>query len=282
VCALLEPGFGIAPDVLFRIHLTDGGHDHPGEVEAHRLILGFLSPVFRNQFFGPAKDTEDVIAVQGTTKKAFETMIDFIYGKKIIWEVMSLSELFDVVNLAEMYILPEFMEEVKKVIEHYDLTDDNLIEAAAIAEALSHFEEPSSALMNHCQNFVQNKIKTAQDAAEFAYKHASSEFEGLALKLLASMRTRSHVCSNCGSDPCKDGMLVKDMETLTVGCLMKTSGVDQGYWVVDGQNRACKIAKLDKKGKKIKVLFVDIGRMDMKRFLGVGDMWGWRYACKNG
>jgi len=279
VCALLEPGFGIAPDVLFRIHLTDGGHDHPGEVEAHRLILGFLSPVFRNQFFGPAKDTEDVIAVQGTTKKAFETMIDFIYGKKIIWEVMSLSELFDVVNLAEMYILPEFMEEVKKVIENYDLTDDNLIEAAAIAEALSHFEEPSSALMNHCQNFVQNKIKTAQDAAEFAYKHASTEFDGLALKLLASVRSRA--CSNCGSNPCKNKWLVTDMENLTVGCMMNTSGLDQRYWGLCEQNKSCKIAELNRVEKTIKVQFVLSGNFDSRRrSLRVGDAWGWRYFCK--
>ena len=70
VSALLEPDFGIAPDVTFQIQLTEGGP--PGEVKAHRLILGFLSPVFRNQFFGPAKDTENNISVQDTNKKAFD------------------------------------------------------------------------------------------------------------------------------------------------------------------------------------------------------------------
>jgi len=269
VSALLDPDFGIAPDVTFQIQLTEGVP--PGEVKAHRLILGFLSPVFRNQFFGLAKDTGDIISVHGTTKKSFETMINFIYGKNIIWEVMSLSELFDIVNMAEMYILPEFMEEVKKVIETYDLTDENLIDAAATAEAFSHFEEPSAALTNHCQNFVKDKIKTAQDAAEFAYKHANTEFDGLALKLLASVK--SNVCSNCGSNPCKDGMLVKDMETLTVGCVMKTTGDDQGYWARSHQNRSCKVVELVMGVKMIRVLFEDTGVQDIKRLINIGNKW---------
>jgi len=278
VCALLDPDFGIAPDVTFKIHPTEGGP--PGEVKAHRLIIGFLSPVFRNQFFGPSKDTEDVISVEGTTKKAFETMINFIYGKEIDWEVMSLEELFDVVNMAEFYILPEFMEEIKNVIEDYDLTDENLIEAASIAEAFSHFEKPSTALMNHCQNFVVEKIKTVQDAVEFACKHASTKFEGLALKLLASMK--NHICSNCRSNPCKDGMLVKDFETLTVGCVIKTTDEDQGYWVDGSRNKSCKIAELNFEEKKIKVIFKNTGKLDKKRLLERDGRWRWRYECKSG
>jgi len=279
VCALLDPDFGIAPDVTFKIHPAEG---QPGEFKAHRLILGFLSPVFRNQFFGPAKDTEDVISVKGTTKKAFETMIHFIYGKKIIWEVMSLSELFDVVNMAELYILPELMEEVKKIIETYDLTDENLIEAAAIAEAFSHFEEPSAALMNHCQNVVKIEIKTLQEAADFASKHASTKFEGLALKLIASLKT--HVCSNCRSNPCKDGMLVKDLENLTVGCVMKTTAKAQGYWIDTYQNRSCKAVDLYMGEKKMLVFFMDTNTKDKVKRLVKNDVggWGWCYACKNG
>jgi len=278
VCSLLDPDFGIAPDVTFQIVTTEGGR--PEEVQAHRLILGFLSPVFRNQFFGFAKDTKDVFSVEGTSKMAFQTLIDFIYGKNINWEVMSMSELFDVVNLAEMYILPEFMEEVKKQIDNYDLTDENLIEAAAMAEAFDHFKEASAVLMTKCQHFLKSKIKTVQDASKFASKNVSTEFESLALRLLASLEPGG--CSNCEGSPCKDGMLVTDFETLKVGCKLKTNS-RWGAWY---ENKYCKVSALDKDEKRFTLHWEERGITPNSQFnyatFIVSGTYLWEYACANG
>jgi len=273
VCSLLDPEFGIAPDVTFQIVTTEGGR--PEEVQAHRLILGFLSPVFRNQFFGFAKDTEDVISVKGTSKKAFESLIDFIYGKNIDWEALSLSDLFDVVNLAEMYILPEFMEEVKKQIDNYNLSDGNLIEAAAIAEEFNHFEEASAVLMTNCQNFLKAKIQTVQDASKFAAKNAFTEFESLALRLLASLESVEVECSNCGGIPCKDGVFVTDIETLKVGCLLKASAKCASRY----RNKQCEVCDLDMGMKTFSVLWKKSGIRES--IFSVGFDY-WKYACKNG
>jgi len=265
--AILNPDFGIAPDVTFLFVLADAG-TQPGEVKAHRLILGLLSPVFRNQFYGPAQDTEDVISVKGTNKKAFQTLIDFIYGKKIYWKVMSLSQLFDVVNLAEMYFLPELMEEVKKPIENYVLTDENLIEAAAMAEAFNHFAEASAALMTHCQNVLKVKIKTLQDAAEFASMNAATEFANLALKLLGSLKIQG--CSNCRSNPCKDGEWVVDINTLTVGCVLAKSfgpSVCSSHF---------KVVNVNVEREEFSVCRV--GSVDTVAGFKIGS---WFYACKN-
>jgi len=275
VCALLDPDFGIGPDVTFQIVTTEGGR--PEEVQAHRLILGFISPVFRHQFFGFAKDTEDVISVKETSKKAFVTLVDFIYGKNINWEVMSLSELFDIVNLAEMYMLPEFMEVVKKQIDNYNLTEENLIEAASMAEAFAHFEEASAVLMTNCQNYLKAKIQTVQDASKFASNNASTQFASLALRLLASLE--SVECSNCGFNSCKDGMLVTDFETLKVGCMLKAS---EGGWRARYRNKYCKVFANDKDKKEFKVGWEEIGIADSRLVYAVRSYYcRWRYACNN-
>ena len=49
--------------------------------------MGLFSSVFKGEFFGPAKETKDVIPVRQTTGKSFEMMVDFMYNKIIDWTV---------------------------------------------------------------------------------------------------------------------------------------------------------------------------------------------------
>jgi len=275
--ALLNPDFGIPTDVTFQVLNPAEDGSQPIEVKAHRLILGFLSPVFRRQFFGLALDTQAVIPVKGTTKKAFETMVDFIYGKNIIWEEMSLKELFDVVNMAEMYIIPELMENVKKPIATFDLSEDNLIEAAAMAEGFEHFKETSDTLLSRCQGFLKDRIRTVQDAAEFAAKHASTEFENVAFKLLASLRNMntSQECPNCGNFPCMEGTWVTDFETLFVGCLLRRQ--------TSRYTEFCKVVEIFGALRVFSVVWdqnnpLNRGYSDYPYPLGL-DLW--KYSCKN-
>ena len=74
----LSPESEIPPDVLFRIPAEEEDTTREGSrktIGAHRLILAAVSPVFRGMFFGPMKDTSEVIDVKETTAEAFETMI---------------------------------------------------------------------------------------------------------------------------------------------------------------------------------------------------------------
>ena len=75
-----------------------------GEVNGHKVILGTFSSVFKTQFFGSMKETnKDIVNVEETTFDAFKKMIDYIYSMDIDFGSMSIVELYDIVNLAEMY-----------------------------------------------------------------------------------------------------------------------------------------------------------------------------------
>ena len=66
----LSPQSEIPPDVLFRIQAEGEDTTREGSrktIGAHRLILAAVSPVFRGMFFGPMKDTSEVIDVKETT-----------------------------------------------------------------------------------------------------------------------------------------------------------------------------------------------------------------------
>ena len=51
-----------------------------GHVSAHKLLLAGISPVFRKLFFGPMKNTDDVVDIEETNIEAFKPMINFIYS----------------------------------------------------------------------------------------------------------------------------------------------------------------------------------------------------------
>ena len=112
----LSPESEIPPDVLFRIQAEE--EDSAGEscsktIGAHRLILGVVSPVFRKMFFGPMKETSEVIDVKETTAEAFEAMITYIYkplndldGEEDIFNISQIKcpqRLFETLALADKY-----------------------------------------------------------------------------------------------------------------------------------------------------------------------------------
>ena len=73
----LSPDSDLPPDVSFLVQTEDGGERY---VKAHRFPLSCVSPVFRGMFFGPIKETSEVVEVKETTAEAFETMVNFIYN----------------------------------------------------------------------------------------------------------------------------------------------------------------------------------------------------------
>jgi len=78
----LSPDCILPPDILFQIKSEDG-NDGEGSTTAngaHKFLLAGVSSVFGGMFFGPMKETMEVIEVKDTTHEAFKTMISFIYS----------------------------------------------------------------------------------------------------------------------------------------------------------------------------------------------------------
>ena len=67
----------LPPDVSIRVKgdEEEGGQDF----RAHKTLLAGVSPVFRKRFFGPMKDTMEVVEVKETTPEAFGSLLNYIY-----------------------------------------------------------------------------------------------------------------------------------------------------------------------------------------------------------
>ena len=106
---LLDPSFGIPPDVTFTI-LEGQGPRVLGELHAHKIILGLKSKIFKKMFFTPGEKQET--DVKETSMEAFQKMLDHFYGKKQSWTMVSLVEVFQVAFLAVKFEVEGLMEKV--------------------------------------------------------------------------------------------------------------------------------------------------------------------------
>ena len=69
---LLDPSCGISSDVTFKIVRStnkDRAEDSEvlEEINGHKVILAAFSTVFKSMFFGPLKETKDIVHVEQTT-----------------------------------------------------------------------------------------------------------------------------------------------------------------------------------------------------------------------
>ena len=220
---------GIPCDVTFEIAEEDStlaeGRLVKREIKAHKCILAACSSVFMHMFYGPMKETKKVIEVKETTFEAFKKMIEYVYNVDIECKEIGLQELYDIVNLAELYDLPKLTEELKTQMENIPLSMDNLMEVASTASEFSQFVIVSNALLMSCAKFLQKKFSDPADRLEFALnQHASGNVE-VAMELLALVKQLPPLveCSNCKGKPCmkeqvvphsrmRSGLLMKMME----------------------------------------------------------------------
>ena len=76
-------------------------------IAAHKVILAVHNEYFRAIFFGTGaffKEGKDgIVVVKETTKEAFMDLLGFIYEKDIHFENKSLTDLFEILNLAQHY-----------------------------------------------------------------------------------------------------------------------------------------------------------------------------------
>merc|ERR1712179_602702 len=209
---------GIPFDVTFQVveadcnTVAEEGYDKGvktvrGEIQAHKNILAASSSVFQGMFYGPMKESKDVIVVKETTAEAFKRLIEYIYHVDIECKDISLVELYDIVNLAELYDMPNLKEQLKIQMENFPLSMDNLVEVATTASEYSQFEEVSKCVKLSCVKFLQKTSSDPADRLDFALtQHASGNGE-IALDLLALVKELPPLveCSNCKRKPCAVG-----------------------------------------------------------------------------
>jgi len=233
---LQDPSSGITGDVTFLISgYREGVFDKdkaiPSEVKGHKAILSAFSPVFKSMFYGPLKETRDVIPIEQTTFEAFEIFMDYIYQKDINWSTMTVLKMFDIVNLAERYQMPDLMKEIKTQIEVVAITDESLMDIADIAVQFSQFSDISSTLLQTCARFLQKTKKTPAERLNFAMNQSGGGQEATALQLLTLVRDLPK-CGNCGEpkEKCMNGKVVETMDEFTWGLKVRVNERCSRYW----------------------------------------------------
>ena len=214
-------------------------------VKAHKHMLAFHSDIFKRMFFGPLKETKNRILIKETTFEAFEKLIEYIYQVDIECKNLTLVELYDIVNLAEKYNMPNLMEELKTQIKNTPLTIQNLMDVVDIASTFSHFEEVFQALMLSCAKFFKENVGLEADMLKFVDKYAKGR-EMLAFKLVSMVPGLPNgecslvrtvglpKCRNCGEEKCMTGQPVL-FENMCRGLKVKPNNAanhqtGQYYW----------------------------------------------------
>eukprot|EP00092_Neocalanus_flemingeri_P003229 GFUD01003456.1.p1 GENE.GFUD01003456.1~~GFUD01003456.1.p1 ORF type:complete len:309 (+),score=68.17 GFUD01003456.1:41-967(+) len=273
--SLLDPSCGIPTDVTFQIMGfktpdLETGQDKEillGEVKGHKLILGMVSTVYKAGFYGPAKETKDIVPVRQTTLEAFKKMVDYIYSKEIDWSGQTVLEMYDVVNLAERYDIPGLLEEIQTQMEKVPLTMENVMEVADTAFQFSQFPTVSDQLLLNCAKYVKKTLKTPASLVQFATDGSGSGQEATVLKLLALIRTITPPipnrpnCPNCKQDQCQHGKLVESLDKIVLGCKLAENNRVQQYYD-DREKR-----RLQLEGEMAKIGLAEEAQEQMRKIL---------------
>ena len=163
------------------------------------FLLPGTSPVFRSMFFGPMKETGEMVEVKDTTSEALQTMIDYIYkppgscffpanyqdaeddyldcedydedymnyhknhelglNRNVI---QCPQKFFDLLDLAEKYeIFSLKMALTSSVFKTLPITDDKVATVATVAMKYKiPFEEISTKMLARCLKFLLQKTKS--------------------------------------------------------------------------------------------------------------------------
>ena len=186
----LSPDSDLPPDVSFLVQTEDGGERY---VKAHRFPLSCVSPVFRGMFFGPIKETSEVVEVKETTAEAFETMINFIYDPLHGETAFNLSQiscpqkLFELLALATKYQIWKLDSLTSDALKTLPITKENLIFTATVAKNYkAAFEGDGTPMMVRCLKFL---LHTTSDNGGICslIKRTTEHFPGANLEVLREL-----------------------------------------------------------------------------------------------
>jgi len=196
------------------------------EVMAHKIILASFSPVFKKMFYGAMKETKDVIIVEQSTADAFSLLIDYFYQVDVNCKDMTIVQIFDLVNLAERYDVPDLMDELKGQMELVPITMNNIMEVATIASKFSYFEAASSTLLLNCAKVFKEKVTKDRDQIKFMVAQNEKGLGTVALKLLSIVESLPPFeCNNCHEKDCLFGNVVP-LNKLEEGLKVQVIGED--------------------------------------------------------
>ena len=152
-------------------------------------------PVFRGMFFGPIKETSEVVEVKETTAEAFETMIKFIYNLLHGETGFDLSQISCPQKLFELLALPtatkyqiwKFTTLTSEALKSLTITKESLIFTATVAKNYkAAFEDLGSKMLLRCLKFLFDTISDAGDVCELI-RRTADHFPGANLEILREL-----------------------------------------------------------------------------------------------
>ena len=213
-------------------------------VRAHKLIMAMGSPMCKKQFFGELREKKHEIVIESTTKDAFVTMVDFIYGEEVDWSKKTIEDLFDITNLAEKYQLDALKEEIEEAAKRFPFSEQNVVSSASTAEKFSQlFENLAETILMKCREFLSSLLVVREDFCEFADKYAETELAVVALKLVAGMKNvkptvltiKPTVKTCCQLKTCRRGKPMLNRSEFKVGDRVKIKPDAKDWAVTDSQ-----------------------------------------------
>eukprot|EP00943_MAST-04B_sp_MAST-4B-sp1_P006997 g6997.t1 len=120
-------------DVVFKVLGDDG--DKPVLINAHRLVLASISPVFGKMFSdGPWKDTKNKpIIIDSVQPHVFKIFLEILYGKQLEFDENFAPIAMHLIALSSKYSVKELGDSIVECIE-YNLTSDIAIDALRCAD----------------------------------------------------------------------------------------------------------------------------------------------------
>ena len=240
----------IAFDVTYKVLDSEGKLE--GEVSGHKFLLALASPVFRRGFYGTdfKEKKSESIEMKGTTLKAFEALISVIYRRPLDLENMTVTETFDLMNLAERYDLPKLKNKLMQEFETMVLSKDNVVKVANTAMKFCQLEEACEALLLNCAKTLLRDLKTQESVFRFCSSAYGSGNEMLVLKLMSmTSNLLPPPCSKFESAPCE--VTGEEDETVLYSHCAKLYRLVEGEWEVCGvgnvkilEHKACNRVRL--------------------------------------
>ena len=169
-------------------------------------------------------------------------MVDFSNHKQPDMSSFALPFLSDLYlyYLGEKYILDDLKEEINDAVSKKEISDENVLDVAIVAEQSKVHDQFSDKLFDRVGIFLLKKFAGDLDKAlEFfsQCEATATPAKGLALmKVMARMKNMTPpLCENCKAYPCMDGMGVTKLNFVAGARVRNVSG--KGYSEVDRLNR---------------------------------------------
>jgi len=191
-----------------------------GSMKAHKLLLSFVSPVLKRQFFNDqgGKRCEEIcerVEIRGFSFESFDAFAKYLYSGNysLIEEMDNLGILLQLYLLFSKYQIRGSCKIIREKVSEFDLVKEKFQE---VFEVLVKYrddfilEEVVDILWSRCVMVVQKEVKTEEDFQKFweetfSGKEEDDAKEDLEVKDFLRKKILYNGCLNCTERKCKDG-----------------------------------------------------------------------------